>query len=181
MPVGSHMIATEVLPVELARQLSPRGRNLSDTRRMLCYYRLSPDGRRMIFGGRASARSETEPKQIVAVLYRHMLDRFPQLKDVRVTHGWAGNVAFTFDFLPHMGHEGGLHYCVGCNGNGVATMSYLGHQTARRILTSQEPICTFDGRRFPQRPYYNGNPWFLPLAMAYYEMRDRLERFLADN
>ena len=28
---------------------------------------------------------------------------FPELARVRVTHAWTGNVAFTFDFLPHIG------------------------------------------------------------------------------
>ena len=32
---------------------STRSSSLSDTRRVLCYYRMSPDGTRMVFGGRA--------------------------------------------------------------------------------------------------------------------------------
>ena len=53
VPIASHIIATEELPPDLAGSLIPKGRTLSDTRRVLCYYRMSPDGRRMIFGGRA--------------------------------------------------------------------------------------------------------------------------------
>ena len=68
VPIASHIIATEELPPDLASSLIPKGRTLSDTRRVLCYYRMSPDGRRMVFGGRArftqveaaiSARSST--------------------------------------------------------------------------------------------------------------------------
>ena len=53
IPLASHIIATEELPPDLARSLIPKGRTLADTKRVLCYYRMSPDGKRMIFGGRA--------------------------------------------------------------------------------------------------------------------------------
>ena len=53
IPLASHIIATEELPADLARTLIPKGRTLADTKRVLCYYRMSPDGKRMIFGGRA--------------------------------------------------------------------------------------------------------------------------------
>jgi glycine/D-amino acid oxidase-like deaminating enzyme len=61
VPVASHIIATEELPQDLARSLVPKARTLSDTKRVLCYYRMSPDGRRMVFGGRArfARRSST--------------------------------------------------------------------------------------------------------------------------
>ena len=53
VPIASHIIATEELPSDLARSLIPKSRTLSDTKRVLCYYRMSPDGRRVVFGGRA--------------------------------------------------------------------------------------------------------------------------------
>ena len=43
VPIASHIIATEELPADLAASLIPKGRTLSDTRRVLCYYRMSPD------------------------------------------------------------------------------------------------------------------------------------------
>ena len=44
VPIASHIIATEELPADLAASLIPKGRTLSDTKRVLCYYRMSPDG-----------------------------------------------------------------------------------------------------------------------------------------
>jgi hypothetical protein len=81
--------------------------------------------------------------------------------------------------LPHMGEEGGLHYCLGCNGSGIAMMTYLGTQTARKIALVANAPCAFDGGEFPDHPLYTGNPWFLPLVGGYYRMRDRLDRLLA--
>ena len=75
---------------------------MSDTERVLCYYRVSPDGRRMVFGGRARF-TQVDPTVSAPILHRYMTDRFPQLRGVKVTHAWTGNVAFTLDALPLMG------------------------------------------------------------------------------
>jgi glycine/D-amino acid oxidase-like deaminating enzyme len=175
IPVASHIIATEELPGDLAKSLIPRGKTISDTPRVLTYYRMSPDGRRMLFGGRARF-TQVRPEVSAPALYRLMTDRFPQLKGTRVTHAWTGNVAFTFDFLPHMGKEEGMHYALGCNGSGIAMMTYLGTQTARKLIGGTNRVNAFDGREFPTRPLYSGNPWFLPLVGFYYRTRDRIDR-----
>src|SRR6266576_2013721 len=52
IPIGSYIIATEVLPADLAHELSPRNRMIYDSKHFLYYYRLTPDNR-MLFGGRA--------------------------------------------------------------------------------------------------------------------------------
>src|SRR6266436_4519016 len=48
IPIGSYIIATEVLPSDLARELSPRNRMIYDSKHFLYYYRLTPDNR-MLF------------------------------------------------------------------------------------------------------------------------------------
>ena len=147
IPLASHIIATEELPEDLARSLIPKGRTLSETKRVLCYYRMSPDGRRMVFGGRARFTQVT-PEVSAPVLYRFMTERFPQLKGFKVTHAWTGNVAFTFDALPHTGVLDGMHYALGCNGSGVAVMTYLGRETARRIIGGANATCGFELEEF---------------------------------
>jgi len=178
VPIASHIIATEELPPDLGRSLIPRARTLSDTKRVLCYYRMSPDGERMVFGGRARF-TQVDATVSAPILHRYMTDRFPQLRGVKVTHAWTGNVAFTLDALPHMGRWDDLHYCLGCNGSGVAMMTYLGYQTARKIARVANYACTFDRPEFPDHPLYSGNPWFLPVVGGYYRLRDNLDRLLA--
>ena len=178
VPVASHIIATEELPEALARSLIPNRRTLSDTKRVLCYYRMSPDGRRMVFGGRARF-TQVDARLSAAILYRYMTARFPQLAGTRITHAWMGNTAFTLDALPHMGEDEGLHYCLGCNGSGIAMMTYLGWQTARKIARLANAPCAFDAAEFPGHPLYSGNPWFLPAVGGYYRLRDRLDRLFA--
>ena len=179
VPVASHIIATEEIAEDLAKSLIPKGRVVSDTKRVLCYYRQSPDNKRVIFGGRARF-TQVSPEVSAPVLHGYMLERWPQLKGTKVTHAWTGNVAFAFDFLPHMGMEQGMHYLMACNGSGVAMMSYLGYQTARKIAGgSNAPINAFDGQEFPTVPLYSGNPWFLPMVGAWYRTRDWWDRLTA--
>src|SRR5436190_2011909 len=180
---GAYMVPRErqreELPADLARALIPKGRTLADTKRVLCYYRMSPDGKRMVFGGRARFTPVT-PAVSAPILHGFMTDRFPQLRGTRVTHAWTGNVAFTWDALPHTGVMGGMHYAVGCNGSGVAMMTYLGRQTARRIIGGANSTCGFELEEFPDFPLYNGSPnWALPAVGAYYRFRDGLSRTLA--
>ena len=175
VPIGSYIIATEELSPDLAKSLSPKNRSFADTRRVLTYYRLSPDGKRLIFGGRAKF-GFTDPRETAPLLYQFMIDRYPQLKGTRITHSWTGNVAFGLDEMSHMGKLKGMHYALACNGSGIAMLSYLGHQTARKILKQSNRICAFDREEFPTHPLYKGNTWFLPLLGAYFRSRDWIDR-----
>ena len=175
VPVGSYIIATEELPPDLAASLSPKNRSIADTRRVLTYYRMSPDKKRLIFGGRAKF-GHTDPVDTAPILYQFMMDRYPQLKGVTITHAWTGNVAFTMDEMPHMGKFDNLHYALGCNGSGIAMMTYLGQQTARKVAGKSNRVCAFDRPEFPDHPLYNGSTWFLPLVGRYFRTRDWIDR-----
>ena len=175
VPIASHIIATEELPMDVAASLIPKQRTLSDTRRVLNYYRMSPDGKRMVFGGRPRF-TQVDAQTSAPLLHRMMTDRFPQLRDARVTHAWTGNTAFTLDAVPHMGRDDGMHYLLGCNGSGVAVMTYMGWQTARKILGIANQPSAFDVEEFPTHPLYTGNPWFLPALGNWYRFRDQVDR-----
>lgn len=175
IPLGSYMIATEPLPPDTARRLVPRGRMLVDTRRVLSYFRLSPDGTRVLFGGRASFR-RVSAREAAPRLHGFMTAVWPELSRTRITHAWTGSVAFTFDHVPHMGVHDGVHFALGCQGSGVAMATYLGRQTGLKLAGKATRRCAFDGLPFPTRPGYRGNPWFLPFVGSAYRVRDWLER-----
>jgi glycine/D-amino acid oxidase-like deaminating enzyme len=180
IPVASHMIATEELDPALAASLIPNGRTLGETKRVLCYYRLSPDGRRVLFGGRPRF-TEVAPETSARLLHELMVERFPQLAGARITHGWMGNLAFAFDQLPHMGEIDGIHYAMCCNGSGVGMLGWLGQQSARKMLGGGNRQNAFDGRPFPRQAFYGGNPWFLPIVGAWYRHLDRKDRRAAER
>jgi glycine/D-amino acid oxidase-like deaminating enzyme len=147
----------------------------SDTKRDLCYFRLSPDGTRVIFGGRPGV-FDTDTKRAARGLHRQLCDIWPEMSDVPVSFCWTGYVGMSADRIPHMGSVDGVHYAVGCNGSGVAMMSYLGYRMARKILGRQNRPCAFDDLRFPRAPLYRGRAWFLPLVAGWYRARDALEQ-----
>jgi glycine/D-amino acid oxidase-like deaminating enzyme len=173
IPIQSQMIATEPLAPDVLDRLLPGGQTLGDTCRLHHYYRRSPDGRRILFGGRAGA-NQADPRRSGSHLYRRLTALFPELAGVRISHSWTGMTGYSFDSLPHMGVHDGVHYAAGFVGSGAAMALYLGHKTALRVLGSPEAANVFDALTHPTRPLYDGRPWFLPMVIAYYGWRDSL-------
>jgi glycine/D-amino acid oxidase-like deaminating enzyme len=178
VPVTAYVVATEPMPVGMAATLIPRQRMLSDTQRDLYWIRLSPDGTRMIFGARPRI-FETNARTAARDLHRMLCGVWPELRSVHIAFCWTGFVGMTADHMPHMGVHDGIHYAIGCNGSGVAMMSYLGFQMARKLLGKQNRACAFDGNAFPAPPFYNGKPWFIPVVAGWYRLRDGVDRALA--
>jgi len=174
IPIGSFIIVTEVLSESAARELSPRNRMIYDSKNYLYYYRLTPD-RRMLFGGRAAFFPENENtvRQSAAILREGMISVYPQLRGTNVEFVWGGTLDFAFDIMPHAGKMDGIYFSVGYAGHGVAMATLLGKRMAEAILTGRDEN-PFLGIPFPGAPLglYNGNPWFLPLAGAWYKLLD---------
>jgi len=175
IPIGSYIIATEPIPAETMARLMPKGRIVSDTRKVVYYYRPSPDGRRILFGGRVS-HDETDPLVSGPRLHAAMVQLFPELARVRISHSWHGFVAYTFDELMHTGERDGLYYAMGYCGSGVGMAGYLGMRLGQKLLGRAEGRTALDAVNFPTRPFYRGNPWFLAPSVMYYNWRDRLAR-----
>ena len=145
-----------------------------DSKHYLHYFRLTPD-RRMLFGGRAAFFPETSTtiNRSAEILTRDLLRTYPQLSGVKVDYVWGGTLDFCFDTMPHAGRLDGHYYAVGYAGHGVAMASYLGAQLAGRICGEQYDN-PFEDIPCPEAPLglYNGRPWFLPFAGAWYKVLD---------
>ena len=174
IPIGSFIITTEPLPDSLARELSPRNRMIYDSKHYLHYYRLTPDNR-MLFGGRAAFFPETETtiQTSAEILRRDVIKVFPQLRETKIEFAWGGTLDFCFDTMPHAGRSDGMYYALGYAGHGVAMATYLGTKIAEAISGGPSDI-PFANIAFPGAPLglYNGKPWFLPFAGAYYKVLD---------
>jgi glycine/D-amino acid oxidase-like deaminating enzyme len=174
IPIGSFIITTEVLSDALARELSPRNRQIYDSKNYLYYYRLTPDNR-MLFGGRAAFFPETDQtiRKSAEILRLGMIDVYPQLRDTKVEYVWGGTLDFCFDIMPHAGQIDGVYFALGYAGHGVAMATYQGEKMAEWIAdgNTDNPFAEIP---FPGAPLglYNGNPWFLPFAGAYYKVLD---------
>jgi glycine/D-amino acid oxidase-like deaminating enzyme len=100
-----------------------------------------------------------------------MVRTFPQLDDVPITHTWTGHLGLTFDLMPNIGVEDGIHYSFGYGGHGLHTALYLGREIAWLIMGK---IKSSPFMEIPHRTYffYRNKPWFLPFAVVYYRFRD---------
>jgi len=176
VPIGSYIIATEPLREDVAGRLLPKRRVVSDSRNFLHYYRLSSDNR-VLFGGRAEFVPPTPDsnRKSAETLRRDMAQVFPELGGVGVEYAWSGNVCFTRDMLPHAGcFDNGVYYAAGYGGHGVAMATYLGALMADVVL-GQDDRNPFREYKFGAIPLYDGRPWFLPLAAAWYKLLDWIQ------
>ena len=171
VPVMSYQIATEPLPPGMMDELIPHRRMVTDSRKELNYLRPSPDGTRLLFGCRPRAIPGTPEVQARRIRAR-MLRVFPQLAGIRLTHSWSGFVGMTADRLPHIAEHDGVMHAVGCNGNGVALMTYLGWHAAQLALGRANRRSFFARPGFPAVPVPARGPWTAPLASAAYHLRD---------
>lgn len=175
IPIGSYIVATEAQDPALIAKLFPTGRIASDSRRVVYYYRASPDGRRVLFGGRTGA-GETDAQVAAERLHAVMRSLFPELSGARLSHSWMGFVAYTFDELMHTGARGRIQHAMGYCGSGVGMASYLGMKAGLRVLGDPAGDTALMRPEFPTRPFYAGDPWFLPAAVTTYRLLDRVGR-----
>lgn len=173
IPIGSYVIATEPIAPEVMDRLLPTNRNIVDTRKLVVYYRASPDRTRILFGGRVSI-SESDPVRSAPKMRQQLIRLFPELSEVRLSHSWMGFVAYTFDELMHVGEEDGLFYSMGYCGSGVGLASYLGMRVGKQVLGQKDGYTPLSEATFSTRPFYSGTPWFLAPSVLYYSIRDRM-------
>lgn len=177
IPIESHSIVTEELDPEFLSNLLPGNMLVNDTLRIRSYYRLTPDKKRILFGGRGKfGNSDYITNSLV--LYDLLTKRLPQLQGTKISYAWSGQTGFTFDSTPHIGERDGLYYILGCNGSGVAMMSFLGRQLALKIADSPDFSCSFD-RPIPSHALYTGNPWFLTPIGNTFRVLDWIDRMKA--
>ncbi len=174
VPIGSYIVVTEPLPPETAARLIPGGRMLWTSRRLLNYFRLTPDGR-LLMGGRQNLSTDLDLAESARELQSTIVRFFPELKDVPITHSWTGRLGVTFDQLPHIGRVDGMWYALGYSGHGLALGTYLGHEVGG-LIAGDLQRSPFAEVNHPTRWYYRQRPWFLPAAARLYRVLDRLGR-----
>ncbi|WCN13012.1 FAD-dependent oxidoreductase [Marinomonas mediterranea] len=172
IPIRSAMVATEELPESVVREISPNLRGHGGTERLVAYYRPSPDGKRILFGGRAFGSGD-QPQLYSRYLHDFMTRIFPQLSHVKLDYAWSGMIAYTFDHVPHIGQLDSMNYAMGYCGSGVGRANYFGYKAAQQILNLEEGKTSFDELPFKGRPLYYGKPWFLPAIMKWHDFADR--------
>ena len=167
-PLPSFLIATEPLPPNLLGHLAPGRRMMVETRARYSYFRVSPDGTRILFGGRASMRPV--PLDVAAERLRAtMVGIWPELEDARLSHVWSGNTGYSFSHMPSVGEQDGLHYAMGFSGSGTVMAPYLGAKVGYRAMGDPRGETGYaqTGLR-PSWLHPTGTPHFLKAADLWY-------------
>jgi len=174
VPVNSFQVASRPLGDNVRRTILPGGQPVSDTRRLLLYFRQDPAGR-LLLGGRGSSRGEDRPARYER-LRRAATALFPQLGPVEWEFFWAGKVALTADHLPHI-HEPapGVKIALGYNGRGVAMASRMGKLIADRVLGTPEAALGFPITRIQPLPFWSLRQPALSALIGWYRLRDWMD------
>jgi glycine/D-amino acid oxidase-like deaminating enzyme len=144
VPVYSLIIATEPLPEEVWEQIGLRRREtFSDHRHLIIYGQRTADDR-LVFGGRGAPYhfgSRIRPaydrdEGVFALLHSALIDLFPVLRDVTVTHAWGGALGIARDWTASVGLDPatGLGWAGGYVGDGVSTTNLAGRTLADLVL-----------------------------------------------
>jgi glycine/D-amino acid oxidase-like deaminating enzyme len=169
-PVGSYIITTEPLPVSLQQELSPRGRMCFDSKHFLNYFRLTPDGR-MLFGGRHNLSPSLDLIDSARKMQARMVEVFPQLAGVPISHTWNGNLGIALDLMPHAGRVNGVHYAYAYAGHGVSIASFLGKEMGE-VLAGKRTSTLFAQINHPRYAFVPYDRFYLPLVSGWFRLLD---------
>lgn len=168
--LGSDVIATAPVPGLIADSDSEwkKGAAVSDSRRLVHYYRTTRDGR-IVFGkggGRISFRGHLDLVGWSAStrsddLRSHMGRIYPGLAKVPITDSWAGAVDYSSDGLPFAGYldkHRRVSYAAGFSGNGVGPSHLLGKVLAGMATDGTDewatsPLIRSPGTYLPPEPF----------------------------
>ncbi|MEZ5872913.1 MAG: FAD-dependent oxidoreductase [Nitratireductor sp.] len=137
LPALSRILVTRSLTSdELAQQGWTTTIPAADSRKLLHYFRLLPDGR-FLFGGRGGLdASDRGIARSLATLRASFDAMFPAWRSVETEYSWSGMVCLTWPLTPFAGRiEGidGAYAAFGWHGNGVAMASYAGNRLAHVV------------------------------------------------
>ena len=174
VPVATSAVATRPLSPNLAARVTAGGRMVSDTRRLMSWFRLLPDNR-LMFGGRAdlTGRRADRPSAY-AGLERALAAAFPDLPPLEVEYRWSGMMAMTLTDFPHLGRLGDrVYYALGYGGRGVALSHRLGADLARAARGEPVDIGPVSAGELRPIPLHALRVPGMRLLAGYYRLRDR--------
>lgn len=144
LPVQSQVLVTRPLSAdEIAAQGWSTQQMCYDSRELLHYFRLMPDGR-FLFGMRGGVLATQQSDRAVHARARqHFEAMFPAWRHVETPHSWNGFVCLSAGLVPFCGEipeMPGAYAGFAYHGNGVAMGSYTGALLADLVLGNARDI-----------------------------------------
>jgi glycine/D-amino acid oxidase-like deaminating enzyme len=148
-----------------------------DSRKLLHYFRLLPNGR-FLFGGRGGTdASDGGGDAYRPTLLKAFAELFPAWADVGITHYWRGFVCLSHDLVPYIGtldEKKTVWTAIAYHGNGVAMGSWSGRAVARMLTrkAAREELSPVLTRRLSRFPLPAFRPLYLKGAYVWYGWED---------
>lgn len=150
VPVYSLVVATAPLPESALEQVGMATRpTFNDLRHMIIYGQRTADGR-LVFGGRGAPYhygSAIEPSfdrvpAVFSALRRTLIELFPALEDVAITHTWGGPIGISRDWCASVGldRSTGIGWAGGYVGDGLSTTNLAGRTLAHLITGTDSDL-----------------------------------------
>ena len=162
LPLHSMMIVTEPLPDSVWKEIGLQGRpTFADLRRTITYGQRTADDR-LAFGMRGfyfygSGIHDYFDRGDPGFSFTHstLLEFFPSLSGVEITHRWGGALGVTRDWMPFIQFDlhTGLGAAGGYAGNGVAAANLAGRTLAELVLRETTERASFAWVNHPSRKW----------------------------
>ncbi|WP_345097112.1 FAD-binding oxidoreductase [Bartonella acomydis] len=168
--IRSYIGATEPLSKECS--ILQDGESVDDSRFMVRYFRKSIDNR-LLFGGVESYDNQY-PTNLEERIRRQIIEIYPHLRSVNLTHHWGATVAITVERMPYVRQLfTGVTYCGGYSGHGVMLAPFLGKLYAEWLTGKRERFTFFQDLKISSFP--GGKVLRYPLiflAMHWFSLMD---------
>ncbi|WP_026261683.1 NAD(P)/FAD-dependent oxidoreductase [Kiloniella laminariae] len=180
LPALSSILVTRPLSeIEIKQQGWHSTTTVYDSRILLHYFRLLPDGR-FLFGGRGGTDASPEGRQAAEKHLRYDFEKmFPEWASVEHTHFWQGFVCLTNDLIPYIGPlnmDRSAWAALAYHGNGVAMASWAGQALADEIVGKDKgrssALPAMLNRNFSRFPLPPLRLAYLKAAYLYYQLKD---------
>lgn len=100
---------------------------------------------------------------------------FPGLGPLQYEYRWAGRIAVTRDFMPHLHQPApGITMALGYNGRGIAMATLLGREAAVLMAGGNAPACAFPVTPVQPIPLHGLQRLYIAAGVAWYSLLDRL-------
>ncbi|WP_455478722.1 NAD(P)/FAD-dependent oxidoreductase [Bartonella sp. B10] len=169
--IRSYIGATE--PLSKHNTILLGNESVDDSRFMVRYFRKSIDNR-LLFGG-VESYDNKHPTNLDERIRRQIVEIYPHLQSINLTHCWGATVAITVERMPYVRQlSSGITYCGGYSGHGVMLAPFMGKLYAEWLTGKHErfecfrdlKISSFPGGRFLRYP-------LILLAMHWFSLMDR--------
>lgn len=172
LAANSFIVATEPLGAR-GQGILARGETASTSQRLLLYFRKDDRGR-LLMGGRGNFQ-DPENAQDFQHLERAVAVMYPQLGPLRYEYRWAGRIAITRDFMPHLHQPApGVTLALGFNGRGIAMATCMGREVARIVASGVPDNTPFAVTPVQPLPLHGLQHFYIAAGVAWYSLLDRL-------